>query len=137
MSPQGVLCARACVCVCALRHQLHLSVAAPSATAPVSSPSSASSTTAPPPSCDSRTGSSTLSGASSPGPADIEPEVSRHPAFGIFFVRKKGVFWKRGLFRKVHLLEILENLEILKCHRLWLSEFRDSRNFREPPDSGK
>ena len=24
---------------------------------------------------------------------------------------EKGVFWKRGLFRKVHLLEILENLE--------------------------
>ena len=30
-------------------------------------------------------------------------------------VRKKGVFWKRGLFRKVHFfLEILENLEILE-----------------------
>ena len=27
---------------------------------------------------------------------------------------KKGVFWKRGLFRKVHSLEILENLEILE-----------------------
>ena len=27
-------------------------------------------------------------------------------------VRKKGVFWKGGLFRKVHFLEILENLEI-------------------------
>ena len=26
----------------------------------------------------------------------------------------KGVFWKRGLFRKVHFLEILENLEILE-----------------------
>ena len=26
----------------------------------------------------------------------------------------KGVFWKRGLFRKVHLLEILENLGILE-----------------------
>ena len=25
-----------------------------------------------------------------------------------------GVFWKRGLFRKVHFLEILENLEILE-----------------------
>ena len=25
---------------------------------------------------------------------------------------EKGVFWKRGLFRKVHSLEILENLEI-------------------------
>ena len=25
----------------------------------------------------------------------------------------KGVFWKRGLFRKAHFLEILENLEIL------------------------
>ena len=37
---------------------------------------------------------------------------------------EKGVFWKRGLFRKVHLLEILENLG------------RDPRDFREPPDSG-
>ena len=27
-------------------------------------------------------------------------------------VRKKGSCWKRGLFRKVHFLEILENLEI-------------------------
>ena len=33
----------------------------------------------------------------------------------------KGVFWKRGLFRKVHFLEILEI----------------SRDSREPPDSGK
>ena len=29
-------------------------------------------------------------------------------------VRKKGVFWKRGLFRKVQLLETPENLEILQ-----------------------
>ena len=27
---------------------------------------------------------------------------------------EKGLFWKRGLFRKVHFLEILENLEILE-----------------------
>ena len=27
---------------------------------------------------------------------------------------EKGVSWKRGLFRKVHFLEILENLEILE-----------------------
>ena len=27
---------------------------------------------------------------------------------------EKGVFWKRGLFRKVHFLEILETLEILE-----------------------
>ena len=27
---------------------------------------------------------------------------------------EKGVFWKRGLFRKVHFLEILEILEILE-----------------------
>ena len=27
---------------------------------------------------------------------------------------EKGVFWKRGLFRKVHFLEILENLEMLE-----------------------
>ena len=25
----------------------------------------------------------------------------------------EGVFWKRGLFKNVHVLEILENLEIL------------------------
>ena len=35
---------------------------------------------------------------------------------GVFllFRLRKGVFWKRGLFRKVHLLEILENLETLE-----------------------
>ena len=27
---------------------------------------------------------------------------------------KKGFFWKRGLFGKVHFLEVLENLEILE-----------------------
>ena len=27
---------------------------------------------------------------------------------------EKGVFWKRGPYRKVHFLEILENLEILE-----------------------
>ena len=27
---------------------------------------------------------------------------------------EKGVFWKRGLYRNVHFLEILENLEILE-----------------------
>ena len=27
---------------------------------------------------------------------------------------EKGVFWKRGLFRNIHLLETLENLEILE-----------------------
>ena len=27
---------------------------------------------------------------------------------------EKGVFWKRGLFTKIHFLEILENLEILE-----------------------
>ena len=27
---------------------------------------------------------------------------------------EQGVFWKRGLFRKVHFLEVLENLEILE-----------------------
>ena len=26
---------------------------------------------------------------------------------------EKGLFWKRGLFRKVHFLKVLENLEIL------------------------
>ena len=32
----------------------------------------------------------------------------------IFIGFGKGVFWKRGLFRKVHFLEILESLEILE-----------------------
>ena len=57
---------------------------------------------------------------------------------------EKGVFWKRGLFRKIHFLEILENLEILEIlenrhtvenkgeshHFLEILEnFRDSRDF--------
>ena len=60
-------------------------------------------------------------------------------------VRKKGVFWKRGLFRRVHFLEILENLEILEIlenPRLWKEwrirpvsrdsrESRDVRDFRD------
>ena len=29
-------------------------------------------------------------------------------------VQKRGVCWRRGLFRRVHFLEILENLEILE-----------------------
>ena len=33
---------------------------------------------------------------------------------GLLSGSEKGVFWKRGLFRKVHFLEILENLEILE-----------------------
>ena len=44
-----------------------------------------------------------------------------HPVFNLNYTSflplsgsEKGVFWKRGLFRKVHLLEILENLEILE-----------------------
>ena len=35
---------------------------------------------------------------------------------------EKGIFWKRGLFRKVNFLEVLENLEILEIlenPRLW------------------
>ena len=32
----------------------------------------------------------------------------------LFSGSEKGVFWKRGLFRNVHFLEILENLEILE-----------------------
>ena len=40
---------------------------------------------------------------------------------------RKGVFWKRGLFRKVVFLEILENLELLEILEI----------FREPPDCGK
>ena len=49
---------------------------------------------------------------------------------------EKGVFWKRGLFRKVHFLEIPENLEILEetpdCgNKGRIRPFaRDSREFR-------
>ena len=39
------------------------------------------------------------------------PCLNRH---GLFSGSEKGVFWKRGLFRKVHFLEILENSEILE-----------------------
>ena len=59
---------------------------------------------------------------------------------------EKGVFWKRGLFRKVHFLEILENLEILEILEnpqtlenkgdFQKSPFsRDSREFRDFRDS--
>ena len=40
--------------------------------------------------------------------------LARTSFYTLFRVRKKGVFWKRGLFRKVNFLEILENLEILE-----------------------
>ena len=52
--------------------------------------------------------------------ASFREAVARNGVFGesILWVQKKGpfkgVFWKRGLFRKVHFLEILENLEILE-----------------------
>ena len=60
---------------------------------------------------------------------------------------EKGVFWKRSLFRKVHFLEILENLEILEIlgnpqtgenrgesdHFLEILE--NSRDFRDSRDS--
>ena len=36
------------------------------------------------------------------------------PTTGSLSGSEKGVFWKRGLFRKFHFLEILENLEILE-----------------------
>ena len=34
--------------------------------------------------------------------------------FSFFSGSEKGVFWKRGLFRKIHFLEKLEILEILE-----------------------
>ena len=46
---------------------------------------------------------------------------------------EKGVFWKRGLFRKVHFLEILENLENPTISR----DSRESRDFRDSRDSSK
>ena len=46
---------------------------------------------------------------------------------------EKGVFWKRGLFRKVHFLEILENLETLEILESpqTLENKRDSDHFLE------
>ena len=46
---------------------------------------------------------------------------------------EKGVFWKRGLFRKVHFLEILENLEILEFleHPQTVEKKGDSDHFLE------
>ena len=54
-------------------------------------------------------------------------DFCRKPQTGVRHLAgsERGVFWKRGLFRKVHFLEILEILD------------RDSRDFREPPDCGK
>ena len=50
---------------------------------------------------------------------------------------EKGVFWKRGLFRKVHFLEILEILENRQTgNQRRISPFsRDSREFRDFRDS--
>ena len=56
---------------------------------------------------------------------------------------EKGVFWKRGLFRKVNFLEILENLEILEFlenpqtekERSFRPFSRDSRELRAFRDS--
>ena len=56
---------------------------------------------------------------------------------------EKGVFWKRGLFRKVHFLENLEILEILETPRLWKQrrirplsrDSRECRDFRDSSDS--
>ena len=62
-------------------------------------------------------------------------------------VSGKGVFWKRGLFRKVHFLEILENLEILEILenpqtpgkqrriRPFSRASRESRDIRDSRDS--
>ena len=47
---------------------------------------------------------------------------------------EKGVFWKRGLFRKVHFLEILENLEILE-DRQTMENKGESDHFLEILDS--
>ena len=58
---------------------------------------------------------------------------------------EKGVFWKRGLFRKILCLEILENLEVLESfkekprdcgkERRFRPFSRDSREFRDFRDS--
>ena len=51
-------------------------------------------------------------------PGEVDVDVVRPCEIFEIRVREKGssgkgVFWKRGLFRKVHFLEILQNLEIL------------------------
>ena len=60
---------------------------------------------------------------------------------------EKGFFWKRGLFRKLHFLEILENLEILEILenpqtsgkqrriRPFSRDSWESRGFRDSRDS--
>ena len=59
-------------------------------------------------------------------------------------VSETGIFWKRGLFRKVHFLENMENLEILEIlenpqtvekQRRIRPFSRDSREFRGCGDS--
>ena len=72
-----------------------------------------------------------------------KPLAISNPTFVAHYrVRKKRVFWKRGLFRKVHFLEILENLEILEIlenpcgkQRRIRPFSRDSREFRDFRDS--
>ena len=50
---------------------------------------------------------------------------------------EKGVFWKRGLFRKVHFLEILDSREPPDCgkQRRIRPFSRDCREFRDFRDS--
>ena len=73
-----------------------------------------------------------------------EPESPREPQRRSL---EKGVFWKRGLFRKVHFLEILESLEILEildnppdCGKYSIlqpfsRDSRETRDFRDSRDS--
>ena len=68
-------------------------------------------------------------GNASNGPDSTHPEDSGS---------EKGIFWKRGLFRKVHFLENLEILEITfrefsDCgnERRFRPSSRESRDFRD------
>ena len=53
---------------------------------------------------------------------------------------EKGVIWRRGLFRKVHFLEVLEILENPDCGkqmgiRPFCRDSRESSEFRDSRDS--
>ena len=63
---------------------------------------------------------------------------TKRPNIGRFLSgSEKGVFWKRGLFRKVHFLEILENLEILEILEIpqTVESKGESDHFLENPEN--
>ena len=85
------------------------------------------------------------------GPQNGTAEKVSLTPLNVYSGSEKGVFWKRGLFRKVHSLDFLETLEILEIlenpqtmenkgesdHFLEIQnsrEFRDSRDSRDSRD---